>query len=589
MCGIVGVIGTQIPKEMLEKMTNVLAHRGPDDGGIYQDKYANLGHRRLSIIDLSPLGRQPMFDNDKKLIIVYNGEIYNYLELKKELSDGYHFRTATDTEVILAAYLKWKDNCVLHFNGMFAFAIWDIEKHRLFCARDRLGIKPFYYCMHDDCLAFASELKPFFILNVPIKPDYSTVFEYFSHGYYHHSEKTFFNGMLSLPPASTLVYENNNMNISKYWDVPFDMKLKDIKFEEASEIFMHLLKRSVSLQLRSDVPVGLNLSGGLDSSSLLVLMDEQSRKKSPLHAFTLIYGDALYDEDTCVKELAKFKNEWTFSSVKFPIEQFWEEANNLLWYIEAPYGGLSTIAYFSMNKVLKYNGITVLLEGQGVDEILAGYNYYREDSCDVYQDGTSYLHPEFLKKDFCDRNAFSQKFHLPFSNDLNNKLYRDMRFTKLPRVLCFNDRATMASSKELRVPFLDHNIVEFAFSLPNKFKICNGLTKYLLRETMKNTLPDSIRSVPKRSVVNPQREWFANSMKAEIKNIFESKTFKQREIWDSTKIEQAYNSYCNKMGDNSQYIWQFLNIELWLRMFIDSNGWMKNPNVKYSPCVNIHN
>ncbi len=576
MCGIIGVVGKRIERDTFISMVNSLHYRGPNDAGVYQDEYINFGHRRLSIIDLSQAGRQPMYDSKKELMVVFNGEIYNYIELKEILKNEFQFCTSTDTEIILAAYSKWGDACVEHFNGMFSFALWDFKKKRLFCARDRLGIKPFYYCLHEGAFYFASEQKPFFIGGVPRNANEKIIFQYLAYGYYHHSEETFFTGVYALTPGSQLIYENGKITIRSYWVLSKHEEFREnITEQEAVEELRYLINRSIQLRLRSDVPIGLHVSGGLDSSTLLVMMDALMNSSCDLHAYTVIFGDERYDEKVYVDKIRNMHNAWVFHSVLFDKTRLWELADECLYHIEAPYGGLATLSYFYMNKVSHNDDVTVLLEGQGVDEILAGYPYYQNcndtnaATTECYQDGTRFLHPECIRNSAFYTYDKRPYFDTPFTNTLNAVLYRDMRFTKLPRVLCFNDRATMAFSKELRVPFLDHIIVEFCFSLPSYLKIHNNVSKYLLRRAMKGIVPDPIRKAPKRAVVNPQREWLRKDYSADILDIFHSRSFRERSIWDAVKVIDVYNKFCNGEGDNSFFVWQYINMELWFRQFID--------------------
>lgn len=570
MCGIFGIIGRKIPKTEFVDLVNLLAHRGPDDAGIYQTHLTNLGHRRLSIIDLSGKGCQPMNNGAQDRWLVFNGEIYNYIELKKELEPFYTFQTRTDSEVILAAYHQWGELCVDHFNGMFAFAIWDEREKKLFCARDRFGIKPFFYAIGPQQeFLFSSEIKPLFSAGIPRQMNDRTIATYLANGIYYHSEETFFKNILLLSPGCTLTYQAGQIEIHRYWDIAKKAKIHDgIDRADAVKEFRELFSDAVRLRLRSDVPIGLHLSGGLDSSSLFVMIDRLLEKGQPMTAYTHLFGDPKYDEDIHVSALKNLNADWQLKSVLFPQNQLWDLARELTWKMESPYGGFSTIGYYFMNKVLADNGVKVLFEGQGVDEILAGYAYYQipPTSSARYQDGTLLPSRDFLDPKIA---GLDISFPMPFESSLLNRQYRDINFTKLPRVLNFNDRATMAYGKELRVPFLDYRLVEFCFALPEAMKFSDGHSKRLLRDAMDGFLPDAFRFQPKRAVVNPQREWLQGHLKGDVVNLFTSSSFKRRSWWDAKKVLEAFDTFCETKAENSVPFWALINLEFWCQSFID--------------------
>ena len=343
MCGISGVVGRGWDRAQLEAMVAVQHHRGPDDRGIFEDKMGLVvRHNRLSIIDLSRAGHQPMSNIDGSLWIVFNGEVYNYLELRQELSD-YPYRSLTDTEVILAAYERWGEHCVEHFVGMFEFAIWDIRRQRLFCARDRLGIKPFHYAWHQGCFLFSSEIKAILAAGYPPAPDWSVWATYLKHGYYDHSSETFFEGVRVLPPGHTLTLENNRTSIRCYWNLPAlaaePLILED---DEAAAQLMDLFKDAVRLRLRSDVPLGVNLSGGLDSACLMVTVDQLLQTNGNLQTFTASFDDARYDEQDFASQVPRYK-QWIRHVQRLNEVNVWDLAWEALWHQEAPYGGIATL------------------------------------------------------------------------------------------------------------------------------------------------------------------------------------------------------------------------------------------------------
>ena len=612
MCGISGIIGKGWGVHQLESMVQKQRHRGPDDSGLYisEDRLVGLGHNRLSIIDLSSAGQQPMSNYNGTCWIVFNGEIYNYVELKRELSD-YPYKSKTDTEVILAAYEKWGENCVDYFNGMFAFAIWDSEKKRLFCARDRLGIKPFYYIQDGDKFMFASEIKALLSAGWKVSPNWATWATYLVHGYYDHSDETFFADVLALSSGNILIWESERITIKNYWDLSVLAKDQlSLSDEEASDCFINLLEDSVSLRLRSDVPVGVNLSGGLDSASLVSTMDNLLQAEGELKTFTASFSDCRYDEHSFASEVPR-QTRWTQHIKRLDDTDVWDLAWHTIWHQEAPFGGIATLAYSKLHNLAKEIGVTVLLEGQGMDEMLGGYDYFRPYyfldllekgklqllrqeiraiqsnsgfwlsavrqlqsgmNFNTYQDGTSHLRPECVSPVMRDLAGETNLFPQVFSDHLSNALFRDLSFTKLPRVLRMNDRLSMAYGRELREPYLDYRIVEFLFSLPGHQKIRLGRGKHQLRHAMADRLPDNIRLAKKRAVVTPQREWLQTTLYPRVKEIISSASFAERGIFDVRKVHDTFKSFCRSDSSNSFFVWQWINVELWFRTFVDKQS-----------------
>ena len=572
MCGIVGVLGKAPSKEKIEKARDALKHRGPDDKGIYYCKEKNiaLGHRRLSIIDLSAAGHQPFFSNDKRYIIVYNGEIYNYLELKEELKNFYSFKTKTDTEVLLAAYIKWGAGCLNKFNGMFAFAIWDRQDRKLFCARDRLGIKPFFYYEKGNNFAFASEIKALLALGAERKANEDVIYDYLRYGLYDHSDETFFQGVKRIPAGSYLIYQNNKITIKKYWDLDnVDYDFSKISFQDVKEKFEELLVDSIKLRFRSDVPVGINLSSGLDSNSLRYYTNKIMNTNVDM--FTMRTESKEYDEGEILNDFlsSEQRKYWHKCYIK-PEINFLKQAEKMNLIQDQPYGGIPTIVYLELIKLAKNNNTTVLIEGQGLDEILAGYKYYRNSqSLQFSQDMSKLIESEVLNKNFVQKHKGRKlEFRAPFKSNLLNAQYRDIKYTKLPRVLRFNDHVTMYYGRELRVPFLDHRIVEFCFHLPREYKIRDDEQKFLMRDLMKDKF-FNIGVIPKKTFGAVQSEWFRNNYKEEILSLINSHSFKNRIYWDYEKLNKKVNDFFSGAGNNSFFIWQCVNLEMWFKSYID--------------------
>jgi asparagine synthase (glutamine-hydrolysing) len=385
MCGIAGIIQSDssgFSKEHLKKMTDALAHRGPDGAGLWQNDSGKilLGHRRLSIIDLSDAGHQPMI-YQSRYTIIHNGEIYNYIELKSALQKkGYSFFSKTDTEVIAAAYDCWEEECVDHFEGMFAFAIWDEKEKILFAARDRFGEKPFFYFSDGKNFLFASEMKALWAAGIERKPNQKMLFNFITIGYTDNPAQpveTFFENINKLPAASTLIYHagKNEIVLEKYWDINPEEKNKKITDDEAIEQFNHLFTSSIQRRLRSDVSIGTSLSGGLDSSSVVSAINELQTINYKPQTFTASFPGFEKDESSFSKQVAdKFGLQQ--SIINISTDEILKDWEKLLYHQEEPFGSASIYAQYKVFELAKQHHVKVLLDGQGADETLAGYHKY---------------------------------------------------------------------------------------------------------------------------------------------------------------------------------------------------------------------
>ena len=546
-------------------MTDALAHRGPDGEGLWINTAGStlLGHRRLSVIDLSEAGKQPMEfcskqSNAARYQIVHNGEIYNYLELREELTkQGYTFRSGTDTEVIIAAYDYWENECVDYFDGMFAFAIWDDEKQILFAARDRFGEKPFFYFFDGKKLLFASEMKALWAAGIPRVANQKMLFNFITIGYTGNPlqpSETFYNDILKLPPASTLEYNGTTQELvlEKYWEIDPEYINKKITDEEATEQFITLLSDAVKKRLRSDVSIGFSLSGGLDSSSLVALVDQLTNNTNrPASSFTAIFPGFEKDESMPAAAVAgKFKlKQYTTQVSADELLNDWEQ---LCYHQEEPFGSASIYAQYKVYELAKQQGVKVLLDGQGADETLAGYaKYYKwfwqemfrshrlfgskelaaaralgvkddfgfKNMIAAYFPGfatvaleNQYLlkaiRHEDLTKDFVKLQSKEAYYTTPDHYTLNGALHFNTTINGLEELLRYADRNAMAHGREVRLPFLSHGLVEFIFSLPATFKIRNGWTKWILRQTMDAQLPADITwRKDKTGFEPPQQQW----------------------------------------------------------------------------------
>jgi asparagine synthase (glutamine-hydrolysing) len=662
MCGIFGVWNLhKQPVELgaLLNSLNSIRHRGPDDEGyllinsnsnevasclgpesaahVQLPRIENVfnpqfdlafGFRRLSILDLSPAGHQPMSNADGSLWIVFNGEIYNYIELRGELQAlGYVFRTQTDTEVILNAYDAWGEGCLDRLNGMWGFALFDKRKKRLFCARDRFGIKPFYFFFDRECFVFASEIKAVLqYSNIERKPNDAIVYDYLNYGLLDHSAETFFTDIHQLPAAHYLVLEDLNIHIKRYWNINPDNKLgfgsgaqADAKYIRQ---FYELFEDSVRLHLRSDVAIGSCLSGGLDSSSIVcmannLLFSEHSVPTDLIgekqKTFSSCFEDLRFDEREHIEKVlsaTSAERNYTFPNP----QDLLSDLPDLVWHQEEPFGSTSIYAQWCVMKIASQRGVRVLLDGQGADELLAGYHPYfdsywgtllsrgrfqvlmKEWSAykNIYQVSPAYLiqhtlfsiAPAFFQRQVrAKRGAiglqadFVSKFwkrypdeHIEYIGDpFSKRLYQALTRSTLPGLLHYEDRNSMAHSIEARVPFLDYRLVEFAFSLPANQKINNGYTKNILRDSMKGSLPEAIRTrADKMGFVTPEKIWLSLDLKDWVDGVINSAAFRSNPYLNATEIGQLLVEHRAQKRDLGFMIWRWISLQLWLDRFINS-------------------
>lgn len=571
MCGISGIFGDGWELTQLRAMVSSQRHRGPDAEYTYVSTsgIAGLGHNRLSIIDLSDAGRQPMSDPTRRYWIIFNGEIYNYLELRRELSSQYDFRTQTDTEVLLAAYQRWGAGCLEKLLGMFAFAIWDEKTRTLFAARDRFGVKPLYYSHGSDgTLRLASEIKALQACGVESESDPLAWATYLTYGLQNHSERTFWKDVSALPPGHILSWNEGRLGIRCWYDMPERIApgWDERPVEVVQEEYLALLLESVRLRFRSDVPVGINLSGGLDSSTLLGLVQKLQGPESKVTAYTFVTGDKYYDELPWVKEMLA-QTHHPLRVCRLTPDEVPELAESVQKHQDEPFGGLPTLAYARLFEVARADGTIVLLDGQGMDEQWAGYDYYRKamnskSPPQALIQGTkeSPVRPECLTPEFL---SLAEPFKPvePFSDQLRNLQHRDTRYTKIPRALRFNDRVSMRSSTELREPFLDHRLFELALRQPAERKVADGKHKWFLREISKQLLPAGVVEAPKRPLQTPQREWLRGPLKDWATDCLDEALAAYGQEWLNAKaVREIWRSYCNREADNSFYVWQWISL-----------------------------
>ncbi|MFK5948630.1 MAG: asparagine synthase (glutamine-hydrolyzing) [Methylococcales bacterium] len=622
MCGICGILNRNIENpvsnEEIKKMNQLMIHRGPEAGGDFVEKNIGLGHRRLKIIDIEG-GVQPMHSDDKSITVVFNGEIYNFKSIRKNLqSKGYQFKTNSDTEVIIYAYLEYGENCVDHFRGMFGIAIYDKRYHRLFIIRDRLGIKPVYYYLDKDQFIFASEVKPILeVLKQKPGVHLSSLDFYMDVGYVP-GENTLFEGIQKLKPGHTLLIENDKFIYNCYWDLK-NTETNNISFEQAQGEFEELLRESIDLRLISDVPLGAFLSGGLDSSAIVSLMSEKT--DSPVKTFSVGYRD---DPESSELGYAKiiadhFKTEHHEFNLE-PLE-FFDSIDTLINFTEEPIVESAAIALYQLSKLAKEH-VTVILSGEGGDEILAGYplhqimpkvdklhsilkfapgfiknqliksvnssdkkakyldwalqpieNRYHSISNDVTLNIKKNMYQnDFLIQSHESTSAYFHDLFIKMSNgtDLRKMAYSDIKSWLPDDLLVKADKMTMAASLELRVPLLDHKLVEYATALPDQYRLNGKQGKHLLKKVMEKHLPHEIIYRKKKGFPVPIAKWFRGDLYEKTQEILLDSSTMDRGYFKPTYVENMLKNHKNGTQDLSRRIFSMLNLELWHRKYIDS-------------------
>lgn len=563
MCGIAGIISPRVNSESIWKMVHIQQHRGPDNSSAWIDPEIGLGHNRLSIIDLSDQANQPFKSSDGRYVIVFNGEIYNYIELKDTYLKHKPLRTNSDTEVLLELYVNFGTKCLDLIRGMFAFAIWDTKNKILFAARDRFGVKPFYYSKNNIDFIFASEIKAILASGfIPKKIDTRVLASYMAYASYGNPEESFYEGISQLPAGHYLLIENNSLTIEKYYD--FFERIRDrvdsvSTWASAIEELEHILFENIKLRLRSDVNVGFNLSGGIDSTLLFQLI-KRSLDTKLTSAFTFVSGDERYDED---KWVASFlgATELPWYKAKISVKEIDKLARKIQYHMDEPYAGIATLAYSKVFEAAREKNVLVLLDGSGIDEQFVGYDYYRSGSNTPVQGTKSpSTRPGCLDEDFL-KLAQRPVYPAPFDSKILNMQYRDIFHTKLQRDMRFNDRISMSHSVELREPFLDHTLFEFAFSLPLSMKMNNNKGKYIIREIVKHYVNNGLVTAPKRPIQTPQREWLSENLREWVQDMVAT-AVNQSGFLIESEVDKELSLFFNGRNENSFYVWQWISIAM---------------------------
>ena len=627
MCGICGILradGEPVPPGIVESMVATLRHRGPDGEGTYFAPGVGLGQTRLAIIDLTPRSDQPFLDEEAGLALVFNGEIYNYVELKAELRGlGHTFRSDGDTEVLLRAYEQWGAGCLPRLNGMFAFALWDSRQRTLLLARDRFGEKPMFIARSRKGVVFASEMKAILAVRPELRDaNRRAVYRYLARGDLNLDHESFFAGIESLPGGHFLVLDHEGRGeAQRYWaptagDVP-------VKRAEAVERFRELLFDSVRIRLRSDVPVGSSLSGGIDSSSIVATIHaEKTTQSLQQKTFSARFDSPAHDEGRFIHTVTS-RVQADSREVWVKPAEFIDAFERLQYHQEEPIASASPFAQWLVMDLARQNDTTVLLDGQGADELLAGYDqahgmflahwlrrgrldkmarefasysrryraarepalyaaYYslpgrlRDGLVERYYRSGAVVSPE-LHREFAP--AYAEAPH-PFPDRLRNELVRWQTTTQLPEFLRYADRNSMAFSREVRLPFLDHRLAEFCFGLPPDLLLKGATTKVILRESMRGIVPDEILDrKDKLAYAPPQRQWNHGPLKTWVVTMLD-RAVGRSEFFNCEAIGEVKRRF--EAGGDDTLAWRIASAEAWYESMIERPGRVTSPAAEIS-------
>jgi asparagine synthase (glutamine-hydrolysing) len=626
MCGIVAVISkTELTEPVLSEMRDRIAHRGPDGGRSWLTRtdraMIGLGHRRLSIIDLSEAADQPMFGADESVALVYNGEIYNYIELRAELRAlGREFRTTSDTEVLLAAYERWGPGCLEHLNGMFAFAIWDASRRELFVARDRFGEKPLFFArLPEGGIAFASEMKALFAHpELSARAHAQAVVDYVEGRFYEDTEQTMFEGVERLLPAhAMLVGDDGTIRRRwRYWTPDYTAVRKDYRESDAVDAFREHLERSIRMRLRSDVPVGTSLSGGLDSSTIVCMLTGE-RENAPTLSQNTFSGrfdsvDPTLSEGPEI-DLVVDLTGVRAHSVTPQADELVAESALLHWHQEEPFLSASIYLQWCVMRLAHQNDTTVLLDGQGADELLAGYQYYfptyQLDLLDKRKYATLIRDSAAFRRRLHDASRAYADSQRRFNRDsalswralaaaalrgsgvyqgpydvgvppaqrgmrLRRQIAEALQYNSLPQLLRYADRNAMAFSRETRFPFLDYELVDWAISLPDRAYVNNGWQKYVLRRSAEGVIPPEIQwRADKVGYAAPLDLWIRGPLHDWGREKLFSGPILDVPGYDAQKLDELWKLH--QAGENHSWaLWRWISLNEWFAL-IEAGTWKR--------------
>ena len=625
MCGICGIYNLDkrhIDKKILIKMRDIMIHRGPDHEGMAIHKHLGLGHRRLSIIDLSSMANQPFYNEDNTLCLVFNGCLYNYKELRQEIesTNKHKFKSNSDAEIIIHAYEEWNEACLNKLNGMFAFAIYDLKKKKLFLARDPFGIKPLYYAQFGKAFVFASEIKSILQYRKVKEVNYQAIADYLTFQYVL-GKKTFFQGVNKLLPGHFMIIDESRLEVRKYWDITFNKDYSKSFDEFKDELFI-LLKDSVYLQTRSDVPLGAYLSGGIDTSAIVCLASKLMKQQ--IRTFSTAFKEGgIYNDTQHARITSDFVNSQHFEV--FPnYEDFKMYLPKIIWHLDEPVAAPGVFGHYMLAK-LAHQNVKVILGGHGADEIMGGYvryyllylerllykdiigvsenlgiktkdlisnlgqlKNYQQLVSDFFQKGlfgpVDMRYFRLIKKsdnlnsiltedcrermnNYLPFNYFQTLFNTNDNIDLFDKILSYEMKNLLPALLQVEDRMSMAFSLESRVPFLDTRIAELLFSMPVNMKFKAGRLKYILREAVRGVIPEEVRCrQDKIGLPVPISKWFKGPLREYCKDTLLSKRSLDRGIFKPEVVKEAL---CGGSEFN-RAIWGLMCMETWFRVMIDN-------------------
>ena len=615
MCGICGIFNYGNKREVQEiivrNMCRVMKHRGPDDEGVYVNEFIGLGMRRLSIIDLVS-GYQPIHNEDKTIWIVFNGEIYNYLNLRKNLLEkGHVFYTHSDTEVIIHLYEEYGEKCVEQLRGMFAFAIWNENERKLILARDRLGQKPLHYYYDGEKFLFASEIKSILAYDtIKREMDFEAFDEYFTFGFIS-APRSIYKNIRKVVPGNLLIFQNGRINQYPYWRLSFENNISHLEEEEIVAQLLAILEESVKIRMIADVPIGALLSGGIDSSTIVAMMTRNSSK--PIKTFSIGFSEEDFDETHYARIVAQRFGTDHYECIVKP--DFMSIIDEIVWQFDEPFGDDSALPTYYVSKITREK-VTVALSGDGGDEVFGGYPMYLRAIADLEYDKypspikkiaklMAYAYPRFLPKGrqlhklaSCDTDRFIERcfvfdpnsknalyskqvkaelqktdaseFKRHFFKDVHNqdfvtqRQYNDLMHYLPDDILAKVDRMSMLNSLETRSPFLDHKLIEFTASIPSNLKIHNGNTKYILKKSLEGILPKEILTRGKKGFGVPIKYWFSNELYPYCHEILSSQIFRKRGFFNQAAIEFLLKRQKNS-GRGSRKLWLLICFELWCR------------------------
>ncbi len=618
MCGIAGYIDLQHSldnaEQLIDSMCQIIRHRGPDEQGIWTEQGVALGTRRLSIIDLAG-GQQPIFNEDRSVLVVFNGEIYNYRELQKTLQErGHSFATRSDTEVIVHAYEEYGDDCVKHLRGMFTFAIWDRRRQRLLAARDRFGKKPLNYYWDGQRLIFGSEIKSLLQAGITREVNPLALDEYLVYGYVP-TPLTLFKNVWKLPAAHILIYEDGQISTKRYWELPFTATCQDDEATAIERICV-LLQDAVRVRLMSEVPLGAFLSGGVDSSAVVGMMS--SMMTQPVKTFSIGFEDDVYNELPYARKIAKhFGTDHSEFLIRPDLVSVLPQ---LVWAYDEPFGDSSMLPTYYVSKLAREH-VTVALTGDGGDEIFGGYRLYERElsisrmpklvryvlgyGATLLPDGIrgkrrfGALHldpatrrlqatmrfPASWRSSMYNSDYFAQVHaHDPYERLLSEfrtgkqldnvtlSQYVDVRTYLTDDILVKVDKASMINSLETRTPLLDQHLAEYVTSLPSTLRMRSGVLKYLLKKVAVGMVPTEILSRPKQGFAVPIERWFRGELATYARELLDSREARQRGIFNQKFINKLLQAHANtRLVNYSGAIWPLLCLELWFQVYMDES------------------